>query len=164
MISTDPERPVIIHGSAGSGKTTVALHRLAWLLHEKTSNVKAEKTRVIVMNKSLAVYVSATLPSMGIDGVQTTTFNSFALSIIRKSVRGQLFFKFLNIPSFIEEIKFSEEILRALSAWVEKQTITVNEEIKKQFATRPPYQENWTKSKDKPILPRLREITCGSCV
>ena len=159
LITTDPERPVIIQGSAGSGKTTVALHRLAWLLHEKNSNVKAEKTRVIVMNKSLAVYVSATLPSMGIDGVQTTTFNSFALSIIRKSVRGQLFFKFLNIPSFIEEIKFSEEILRALSAWVEKQTITVNEEIKKQFATRPPYQENWTKSKDKPILPRLRDFS-----
>ena len=79
LITTDPERPVIIQGSAGSGKTTVALHRLAWLLHEKNSNVKAEKTRVIVMNKSLAVYVSATLPSMGIDGVQTTTFNSCLL-------------------------------------------------------------------------------------
>ena len=87
MITTDPDRPVIIQGSAGSGKTTVALHRLAWLLHENNSSVKPDRTRVVVMNRSLAVYVSATLPSMGINGVQTTTFNSWALSIIRKSVR-----------------------------------------------------------------------------
>ena len=60
MITTDPECPVIIQGSAGSGKTTVALHRLAWLLHENNSQIKAEKTRVIVMNRSLAIYVSAT--------------------------------------------------------------------------------------------------------
>ena len=39
----------------------------------------------------------ASLPSMGIDNVQTTTFNSWALSIIRKSMRTQPFFKFLNI-------------------------------------------------------------------
>jgi len=159
LITTDPERPVIIQGSAGSGKTTVALHRLAWLLHEKNSNVQAEKTRVIVMNKSLAVYVSATLPSMGIDGVQTTTFNSWALSIIRKSVRGQPFFKYLNIPSFVEEIKFSEEILKAISGWVEKQTIALDEQIKIQFSNRPTYYENWEKDKNKPILVRLRDFS-----
>ncbi|MBT6717129.1 MAG: UvrD-helicase domain-containing protein, partial [Nitrospina sp.] len=159
MITTDPERPVIIQGSAGSGKTTVALHRLAWLLHENNSPVKAEKTRVIVMNKSLAVYVSATLPSMGIEGVQTTTFNSWAMSIIRKSVRGQPFFKFLNIPSFVEELKFSEEILKALAGWVDKQELNLDEEIKKQFASRTAHLDNWMKSKGKPLLPRLRDFS-----
>ncbi|MZH14142.1 MAG: AAA family ATPase [Nitrospinae bacterium] len=159
MITTDPERPVIIQGSAGSGKTTVALHRLAWLLHENNSQVKAEKTRVVVMNRSLAVYVSTTLPSMGINGVQTTTFNSWALSIIRKSVRGQPFFKFLNIPSFVEEIKFSEGILKALDGWVEKQGLNLDEEIKKQFSSRTAHQEAWQKAKNKPLLPRLRDFS-----
>jgi DNA helicase II / ATP-dependent DNA helicase PcrA len=158
MITTDPDRPVIIQGSAGSGKTTVALHRLAWLLHENNSTVKAENTRVIVMNKSLAVYVSATLPSMGIDDVQTTTFNSWALSIIRKSMRTQPFFKFLTIPSFVEEIKFSEEILKALNGLVEKQGKTLDEEIKKEFSSRTAHLENWAKSKGKPLLPRLRDF------
>ncbi|SVC36365.1 uncharacterized protein METZ01_LOCUS289219, partial [marine metagenome] len=69
MITTDPKRPVIIQGTAGSGKTTVALHRLGWLLHKGNSHARAENTRVIVMNKSLQVYVSSTLPSMGIKGV-----------------------------------------------------------------------------------------------
>ncbi|MZG54661.1 MAG: AAA family ATPase [Nitrospinae bacterium] len=159
MITTDPERPVIIQGSAGSGKTTVALHRLAWLLHENNSQVKAEKTRVVVMNRSLAVYVSTTLPSMGINEVQTTTFNSWALSIIRKSVRGQPFFKFLNIPSFVEEIKFSEGILKALDGWVEKQGLNLDEEIKKQFSSRTAHQEAWQKAKNKPLLPRLRDFS-----
>ena len=107
------ERPVIIQGSAGSGKTTVALHRLAWLLHEANSVAKAKNTRVVVMNKSLQIYVCATLPSMGIEGVQTSTFNSWALSIIGKVVRGRPFFKYLNVPSFVEEIKYSEEILKS---------------------------------------------------
>ena len=159
MITTDPDRPVIIQGSAGSGKTTVALHRLAWLLHENNSPVKAENTRVIVMNKSLAVYVSATLPSMGIDNVQTTTFNSWALSIIRKSMRTQPFFKFLNIPSFVEEIKFSEEILKAIDGLVEKQGQALDEEIKKQFSSRTAHLENWAKGKGKPLLPRLRDFS-----
>ena len=158
MITTDPERPVIIQGSAGSGKTTVALHRLAWLLHENNSTVKSENTRVIVMNKSLAVYVSATLPSMGIDDVQTTTFNSWALSIIRKSMRTQPFFKFLTIPSFVEEIKFSEEILKALDGLVEKQGKALDEKIKKEFSSRTAHLEGWAKGKGKPILPRLRDF------
>jgi len=159
MITTDPELPVIIQGSAGSGKTTVALHRLAWLLHENNSEVKAENTRVIVMNRSLAVYVSATLPSMGIDDVQTTTFNSWAMSIIRKSVRGQPFFKFLNIPAFVEEMKFSEEILKALEGWVEKQGQTLDAEIKKQFSNRTAQIEQWAQGKGKPLLPRLRDFS-----
>jgi len=159
MITTDPERPVIIQGSAGSGKTTVALHRLAWLLHENNSDVKAENTRVIVMNKSLAVYVSATLPSMGIDDVQTTTFNSWALSIIRKSMRTQPFFKFLTIPSFVEEIKFSEEILKALVGLVEKQGQALDEEIKKEFSSRTAHLDSWAKGKGNPLLPRLRDFS-----
>ena len=159
MITTDPERPVIIQGSAGSGKTTVALHRLAWLLHENNSSVKSDRTRVVVMNRSLAVYVSATLPSMGVNGVQTTTFNSWALSIIRKSVNGQPFFKFLNIPSFVEEIKFSESILKALDGWVEKQVLKLDEEMERQFSSRTAHQEAWKKAKNKPLLPRLRDFS-----
>lgn len=159
LITTDPDRPVIIQGSAGSGKTTVALHRLAWLLHENNSQVRADKTRVVVMNRSLAVYVSSTLPSMGIDDVQTTTFNSWALSVIRKAVRGQPFFKFLNIPSFVEEIKFSEEILQAIDGWVEKQKSTLDAEINKQFSSREAHREAWAKSSNKPLLPRLKDFS-----
>ncbi len=158
LITSDAERPVIIQGSAGSGKTTVALHRLAWLLHEKNSFAKAENTRVVVMNKSLQIYVSATLPSMGIDGVQASTFNSWALSIIGKAVRGRPFFKFLNVPSFVEEIKFSEEILKALEGWVYKQAKSLNDDVAQVFKKWPGQLKAWKKSETTALLPRLKDF------
>ena len=158
LITSDPERPVIIQGSAGSGKTTVALHRLAWLLHEKNSFAKAQNTRVVVMNKSLQIYVSATLPSMGIDGVQASTFNSWALSIVGKVVRGRPFFKFLNVPSFVEEIKFSEEILSALEGWVKKQYQSLNAEVEQVFKKWPGQIKSWKKTEGTALLPRLKDF------
>ncbi len=159
LITSDAERPVIIQGSAGSGKTTVALHRLAWLLHEGNSIAKAKNTRVVVMNKSLQIYVCATLPSMGIEGVQTSTFNSWALSIISKVVRGRPFFKYLNVPSFVEEIKFSEEILKSLEHWVENQCRSLNEEIERVFKLWPGHIKSWKKTEASGMLPRLKDFT-----
>ena len=159
LITSDSERPVIIQGSAGSGKTTVALHRLAWLLHEENSIAKAKNTRVVVMNKSLQIYVCATLPSMGIDGVQTSTFNSWALSIIGKVVRGRPFFKYLNVPSFVEEIKFSEEILKSLEGWVDKQYLSLDEEIELAFKSWPGQIKSWKKTEVTAMLPRLKDFT-----
>jgi|FLOH01.1.fsa_nt_gi DNA helicase II / ATP-dependent DNA helicase PcrA len=159
LITSDAERPVIIQGSAGSGKTTVALHRLAWLLHEGNSQARAKNTRVVVMNKSLQIYVSATLPSMGIEGVQTSTFNSWALSVIGKAVRGRPFFKFLTVPSFVEEIKFSEEILKALEGWVDKQSRSLNGEIERVFKPWPGQLKSWKKAEGTALLPRLKDFT-----
>ena len=158
LITSNPERPVIIQGSAGSGKTTVALHRLAWLLHEENSFAQAKNTRVVVMNKSLQIYVCATLPSMGIEGVETSTFNGWALSIIRKAVRGRPFFKFLNVPSFVEEIKFSEEILKALEGWVEKQNCALDAQVKEIFKKWPGLLKSWTKTNNTAVLPRLKDF------
>jgi DNA helicase II / ATP-dependent DNA helicase PcrA len=158
LITSDPDRPVIIQGSAGSGKTTVALHRLAWLLHEGNSSAQAMNTQVLVMNRSLQIYVSATLPSMGIEDVKTSTFNSWAMSIIRKATNEKPFFKFLNVPSFIEEIKFSEEILKALEGWAEKQIRALDVEVKAIFKKWPGQINSWKKTEGSAILPRLKDF------
>ena len=158
MITTDSDRPVVIQGSAGSGKTTVALHRLGWLLHEENSKARAQNTRVIVMNKSLQVYVCATLPSMGIRGVETVTFNSWALSIIRQATDGRAFFKFRELPGFIEEIKFSEGILAALSLFVDRQAQSVSAAVAEEFPRRPQLLEWWKQTHSKAPLPRLRDF------
>ena len=110
------------------------------------------------MNKSLQIYVCATLPSMGIEGVETSTFNGWALSIIRKAVHGRPFFKFLNVPSFIEEIKFSEEILRALEGWVEKQNRALDAQVKEIFKKWPGLLKSWTKTNNTAVLPRLKDF------
>jgi len=158
MITTHPDGPVIIQGSAGSGKTTVALHRLAWLLHEENSFALPEKTRVLVMNKSLQIYVDSTLPSLGIHGVVTSTFNGWALSIIRKLTRGRAFFKFHQLPDFVERIKFSEEILSAISGQVEKQTRRTDQWIRETYSHWPNLIHYWDQGREEAVLPRIRNF------
>ena len=158
MITTDPKRPVIIQGSAGSGKTTVALHRLGWLLHKGNSHARAENTRVIVMNKSLQIYVSSTLPSMGINGVDAVTFNSWALSIIRNATREKIFFKHRELPEFIEKIKFSSGILEALSQFVIQKERDIDTAISREFLTNEKLFSVWKESYKKALQPRLKDF------
>ena len=158
MITTDPKRPVIIQGSAGSGKTTVALHRLGWLLHKGNSHARAENTRVIVMNKSLQIYVSSTLPSMGINGVDAVTFNSWALSIIRNATREKIFFKHRELPEFIEKIKFSSGILGALSQFVIQKERDIDTAISREFLTNEKLFSVWKESYKKALQPRLKDF------
>lgn len=158
LITTNPDDPVIIQGSAGSGKTTVALHRLAWLLHAENSTARPEKTRVLVMNKSLQVYVDSTLPSLGIRRVKTSTFNSWALSHIRESTRGRAFFKYHELPDFVERIKFSEEILLAVSGQVEKQSRRTDQWVRSNFSRWPNLIQNWNNEREEAILPRIRNF------
>jgi len=78
LITKDAQKPIVIQGIAGSGKTTVALHRLAWLLHEDNSDAQAEKCLVVMFNRSLKAYVETTLPELKIPGVAIRTFSQWA--------------------------------------------------------------------------------------
>ncbi len=106
QISSATHTPVIIQGSAGTGKTTIALHRLAWLLFEGNSSAKAENTLVIVFNKSLAAYIKFVLPELGIKNVAIATFHEWATDIsqtvLNKKPRDE-----------IEAVAYLEEIIQS---------------------------------------------------
>ncbi|MBI3540785.1 MAG: AAA family ATPase, partial [Deltaproteobacteria bacterium] len=78
MITKDPQKPIVIQGIAGSGKTTVALHRLAWLLHEDNSKARPEKCLVVMFNRALKTYIETTLPELNIHHVPIRTFSQWA--------------------------------------------------------------------------------------
>jgi DNA helicase-2/ATP-dependent DNA helicase PcrA len=69
---------VAIQGSAGSGKTTVGLHRVAYLAYQEPQRFRPEKMFVVVPNEALVHYVSRVLPALGVEGVAVTTFARFA--------------------------------------------------------------------------------------
>ncbi len=81
LITNDATLPVIIQGIAGSGKTTVALHRLAWLVHEDNAGLNPKKCLVIVYSNALKRYVQNTLPELGIQGVTIATFDEWAQNL-----------------------------------------------------------------------------------
>lgn len=74
---------VVVRGSAGSGKTTVALHRIAYLAYEDET-IESSRTLFVVFSPALCSYVSHVLPALGVTGVQVTTFREWAAGHCRR--------------------------------------------------------------------------------
>ena len=76
---TQPSSGLIaIQGSAGSGKTTIGLHRIAYLAFAEPRRFRPERMLVIVYQRALAAYVSRVLPSLDVEGVPVKTFSGWA--------------------------------------------------------------------------------------
>ena len=75
--------PLIVQGSAGSGKTTVALHRLAYLIYRYSDIINGKDILVLAPNKLFLDYISEILPNLGVDEVNQTTFQELTLKYIK---------------------------------------------------------------------------------
>jgi DNA helicase-2/ATP-dependent DNA helicase PcrA len=73
---------LIIQGVAGSGKTTVALHRLAFLLYQYREQIRAESMIIFAPNSMFLDYISSVLPELGVGNIQQSTFTDWALDVL----------------------------------------------------------------------------------
>jgi DNA helicase-2/ATP-dependent DNA helicase PcrA len=91
IIQSDINFPLIISGPAGSGKTTICLHRVAYLMQSpETENKLAEyKMLMLVQDNSSKEYFASLLPKLGINRMDIFTFFEWAKTI-------------LNLPKIIE--------------------------------------------------------------
>lgn len=69
----------IIQGTAGSGKTTVALHRIAYLLYNEAKNISEADFMILGPNKYFLNYISDLLPDLDIKNVSQLTFEEIAM-------------------------------------------------------------------------------------
>lgn len=69
---------VVIQGGAGSGKTTIGLHRMAYLTFQLPKRFRPEQMLIVVFNDALARYISHVLPALGVPGVPVTTYHAWA--------------------------------------------------------------------------------------
>lgn len=79
--------PIIVQGSAGSGKTTVALHRLAYLIYRYSDSIKGKDILVLAPNKLFLDYISDILPNLGVGEVNQTTFQDLALKNLKSRAK-----------------------------------------------------------------------------
>ena len=79
--------PLIIQGVAGSGKTTVALHRIAYLIYQYAKQFNPDEFLIIAPNKFFLDYISTVLPDLGVDEVRQETFGDFATELIGEKLR-----------------------------------------------------------------------------
>jgi DNA helicase-2/ATP-dependent DNA helicase PcrA len=76
----------VIQGGAGSGKTTVGLHRLAYLAYTYPDKYPPARLLVITHGAALAAYIGEVLPSLGVRGVRVMTFGDWAGRELRAAV------------------------------------------------------------------------------
>jgi DNA helicase IV len=84
VVRADYGGPLIVMGPAGSGKTTLALHRVAYLLQSpETSNRLSDREVIVfVQDDSTRDYFSHLLPELGIRDVEITTLATWARKIL----------------------------------------------------------------------------------
>lgn len=76
VIRNTEDKNLIVQGIAGSGKTSVALHRIAFLLY-KIQNLNSNNILIFSPNKIFSEYISNVLPSLGENNTMQTTINDF---------------------------------------------------------------------------------------
>jgi DNA helicase II / ATP-dependent DNA helicase PcrA len=119
-ITEDAATAVLIQGIAGSGKTTVALHRLSWLLHSGETDLRPDECAIVVMSPSLARYISNSLAQLQIEQVKTFTFSEWCAHSL-SGLEGKVDrVRPLGdpCPTSIDRVKRSMALLRAVEEWV----------------------------------------------
>jgi DNA helicase-2/ATP-dependent DNA helicase PcrA len=69
---------VVIQGGAGSGKTTIGLHRIAYLAYNDPQRFRSDKMLILVFNAALARYISRVLPALGVPNVLVQTYHDWS--------------------------------------------------------------------------------------
>ena len=105
VIRNTDDKNLIVQGIAGSGKTSVALHRIAFLLY-KIENLKSNNVLIFSPNKVFSEYISNVLPELGEDNTMQTTINDFLDMEIKEFKKVESFTDFIE-RSYSDKNDFS---------------------------------------------------------
>lgn len=95
VIRNTKDKHLIVQGIAGSGKTSVALHRIAFLLY-KIKDLSSDKILIFSPNQIFTEYISDVLPELGEENTLQTTFHDYLSKIIKEYKKIESYIDFLN--------------------------------------------------------------------
>ncbi len=95
VIRNTKDKHLIVQGIAGSGKTSVALHRIAFLLY-KIKNLSSDKVLIFSPNQIFTEYISNVLPELGEENTLQTTFHDYLSKMIKEYKTVESYIDFLN--------------------------------------------------------------------
>ena len=94
VIRNTDDKNLIVQGIAGSGKTSVALHRIAFLLY-KIDNLNSNNVLIFSPNRIFSEYISNVLPELGENNTMQTTINDFLDMEIKEFKKVETFTSFI---------------------------------------------------------------------
>ena len=152
---------ILIQGGAGSGKTTVALHRLAYLMTKKPQYFKPKTVLPIVFGPALANYMSRVLPALGVKGVVPQTYHKW-ISGLRQRVLPDLPGNYAeNTPMDVIELKRHPLWLKYYLEETKKRTLKFRELFEVRLAKVEGLNlllEEWGITTGLPLIPRLLSL------
>ena len=89
IIRAHLRQPIIVQGAAGSGKTTIALHRISYFLYTMGEHFNPEQLMILAPNKLFIDYIGDVLPELGVDKICQTTFTDYVLSATKLKLKLQ---------------------------------------------------------------------------
>jgi len=116
VIRNETAPVMVIQGVAGSGKTSIALHRIAFLLYRYRDTIAARDVLIISPNKVFADYISNVLPELGEDHIPELGMEELAADLLGPGYAFQTFFEQVSAlleshdPAFIERIRFKSSV------------------------------------------------------
>lgn len=93
IIRNENAKTLIIQGVAGSGKTSIALHRIAFLLYRFKDTLKSEDILIISPNRVFGDYISNVLPELGEESVEEVQMEALASELLKRECKFQTFFE-----------------------------------------------------------------------
>jgi DNA helicase-2/ATP-dependent DNA helicase PcrA len=171
IIRNESSRTLIIQGVAGSGKTSIALHRIAFLLYRFRENLSSKEILIISPNKVFADYISNVLPELGEERIPEMGMEELASQILDNKIKFQTFSEQVasllekQDESFIERIKFksSYELMSKLDKYIthinNNQFKAADIWIRKNFVPAWFIQERWESYHRLPPIKRFASIT-----
>lgn len=96
IIRNEEAHTLVIQGVAGSGKTSIALHRIAYLLYAFKGNISSKDILIISPNKVFGNYISHVLPELGEETVPATGMEQILSDVLENKYACQNFFEQVN--------------------------------------------------------------------
>ncbi len=170
VIRNESATVMIIQGVAGSGKTSIALHRIAFLLYRFRDEIRAKDVLILSPNKVFSDYISNVLPELGEEHIPEMGMEELAGNLLEDKYPFQTFFQQVALlvekseAAYIERIRFkaSFEFLRQLNRYlihIENNYFTFTElRVGNTIIPFPFIQERFKAYHRIPLLKRFTEV------